>query len=461
LEWTDIQGTHPAQDEGSAAGITVEGGAALHALGGVWDQNHEFGLVLYDASSAILDGVTVSGQDASGEGAGVALFDDATLVANDLVVADNLGSGVMATDQAWVELRGFHIQAHRSGWEGVATGVVGGSALSASEDSTLTAAAGRVVDSERAGVWILDDASVTLEDVEVQGTRAGADGLGGRGVHAEGSFQLTCTGCDIVENGDIGIYLSGGTSEVMGSRASGNRALGESSVGTGLSIRRTAGPGLYLTAGALSCERCDVSESLFAAALNFAGVMDLDESTLVDTAPDPVRGGGFGVYSDSAHRGSWTRVDDGVIEGNILAAAYFRGTEYPSEYEITDSILVAGTPEDGLRRPWGNLVVGTGGLPRWDAELDEGLRVEDCTLEGSPTEAILLDQHSSAWLVGNTYLGDGHDILQQRCSEDEALDLSGEEDARSVALCDGTRRDLMDIEFALYIVDIELPQPPQ
>lgn len=277
---------------------------------------------------------------------------------------------------------------------------------------------GSVVDID--GLWIEDsigvgmtisDSMVTARDVHVArlseshyldmpdggGVMASGVGLLVSGSAAPGRSRMDGVQISDVRMAGI-VVMHGGEVEVEGGQISGVRRLrtlddavgvlvasGGAFLGTDLEISEVEGPGCAASYGSLSCSACSVHDTEFAGIIARNGAhVELSGGTEIrDNLPGD-QGGGYGIYTNSIYGAPHLVLDDVLVGPHVRAAVMLRGAgpTDPGSLSLSNSTLY-GSDNERADRPAGNaLVVAFSTL--------EAVSVQDSTLRGSSTEALLV-----------------------------------------------------------------------
>jgi hypothetical protein len=469
-----IRGTTPNEAGAFGRGVDVELGGYARVERTELSGNHNIG------AFASLDGIleltdcTVSDQrvaDITPATVGVSAQESGHVLATRVVVSDNRGLGVSAVMEGVVELvdsevletrarsgdqpRGINVQLggqvigrglRVEGNDSLGLYAYGEGSLIDLEDSVVRSSrrldelpgvgaqilggatlTGRGVlfegHEEVALVIALAGSRVTLEDSEVRGTRPGASGLVGQGVHVRDGALLEGAGLEIIDNMGIGLVVSGADAraELHDSRVAGTKTSVAMGSGQGVSVQLDGrvsasglvvedneGPGLYLLAGgAALLTEPDLRANHFAgAALLAGGVLSITGGQVRDNVPSSGSGGGVGVYA-------WDLLGADHLELDGVSFSDHLGPDVYLVGEGVHTIVDCSFEGSSLG------VLATGGIGRWQADGSAGLLLQDNRFEGLDGDAILLDG-SSASLVGNHFadLG-GEPLYRQRCDETE------------------------------------------
>ncbi|MDP6932695.1 MAG: right-handed parallel beta-helix repeat-containing protein, partial [Myxococcota bacterium] len=333
--------------------------------------------------------------------------------------------------------------------------------------------------SHQMGVYV-EDSTATIDLVRILDTQTNTAGEGGRGIDAWNS-SLVATDCLVQANHGIGLMLheSDATLEgvqiletrrdTIGSTAFGLVSqLNATVVATGLEVRDTAGPALYVIVDALlDCTDCSLTDNAFAGAVVQAGGnLVLRESLIEGTASGGNTGAGQGVFVSDL---GWDAIVDGrqlglptfsmlasSIRDNEMGAVYIKGA---GAYQLTGNSLSGGPGLDLESGPWphGDAVFVTAGdkVPAaWDEEEQVGLLLEGNTFSDSAGAGIFLDG-ASATLSDNTYEGNNSDLIRQSCGEAEAPDGLDDEPLSTTELCPEYDYLTRDVVLMAYLVESE------
>jgi len=227
-----------------------------------------------------------------------------------------------------------------------------------------------------AGVYVAQSSVVTLDNVDVTGTKAGMLPGGGMGV----------------------LVVDEGVVQANGLRVS-------DSQGAGL---------LAMPDARIEATDVQVSGSGTADAVALGGELQLTNGSLSGATPSAEYGGGVGLFALDFRGPARVVLDDITFSDTIGPGLYLRG---PGSYEIRDSTFSDSGDIRGV--PGG--VFATEGIEAWvpgeDEEPGTGLLLAGNSFDGMGLDAILLDG-AGATLADNTF-GDvaGEPLFVQRCGE--------------------------------------------
>ncbi len=329
-------------------GIFVQRSAELRATECDLDHNTGAGLHALDYGSKVeLSNCEVSAtvpmRHALG-GYGVEIMGGAKLVADDCLLFDNRGVGVLAVDPGTqVELRGTTIRdtgPDDNGRLGYGIETYGGAQLTAHDCLVANNTTGGI-QAALAGTW------VAVQDCCVNGTQPDTTGEFGYGIEVQSGATLTASNCELDRNTSIGFFVTDIVSRAQLRDVTISRTMAglddESAVALGLCIQNGAhaaahgtvlyeneGPGLHSVGetSLLACLDCDISDNQFAGAVVVdGGALELSSSGIYRTQRSANIGGGVGVYA--AQQWNWAAplltVSDCTISVNQLAGIHVAG----------------------------------------------------------------------------------------------------------------------------------------
>ncbi len=408
-----IRDTRQTDDGAHGSGIEVGRGATL------------------TLESSVISGFRIFGVGLTGEGT-VAQIDGTTL--RDAVGADVApsGIGVVVLDQAAVEISA----------------------------STFTNVAGM-------GIAVLESgSSAVVSDTTITGTRTvGPQGQYGIGMAAGIGASLVATGCELADNGSIGVLVSdvGSQATLEDVRISDTQrgeaytvGVGAAVVGggelsaDGLTISGCVGPGLYaMSPGSrLSCRGCLVEDAQFAGVVAEQGAaLALSDSEITGTAVGSNVGGGVGIWARAEElEVTSIEVVGCTVSDNPVGGVWLSG---PGSYQLQDNVLHGGEGETrGSLVRCGDVVYARAGVSAWDGQ--QGLYLEGNTLRDGHGAGLFLDG-ATATLAGNAWSANSVDVVTQgsACAVPPA-GLDGEPVA-STELCPDWDYSTCGDEFELYL----------
>ncbi len=464
---TVVLDTAPGPNGDGGRGIDVGSGAALTATRCTVSGNTEIGVLGSDAGTTldlqdtdVLD--TVPTAD-GGLGMGISVRGGAALHAERCTVQGNADVGVYGSGvDTWVDL----IDTRVSDTHPHADGTFG-RGLDFQDGAGLTATRCTLDGNSDVGVFGSDaGTTMDLEDTVIQDTSPRPSGAGGRGIEVESGAALTATGCTLDGNTEIGVLTEGPGSAVelvdtaildthrgrvvslaLGAAAQHDGYLHASDC----EITGTEGPAVYATTGGGAVlEQVDLTASHFAAVVVLDADVDLSATTITGTLPDEEWGGGFGVYANDHFGPATLTLADSTIGPHDYAAVWLDGD---GTYEIERNTLEgsAGVEIGG----WvlhGNALFVENGVTAWDGAT--GLRLVDNTFQGAPGIAVLLDG-SSALLDGNSWADDGSTLRQQTCGDAVPLNDTAPDWAPEWNVCPAAN---VMTAYDLVLTTLYLPQ---
>ena len=281
--------------------------------------------------------------------------------------------------------------------------------------------------------------------------------------------RLAASSCVVDGNAEVGILASSEGTEVSledtvifgsvrawGAEYTVSEGLGSQRGATvhalGISVTGTEGPGVFVTdEGMLSCEGCTLQDNTFAGAVVwFGGVLELTDAVITGNEADGEVGGGVGIYASDRGGSSTLVLDSSEVTEHDFAAVWLDtgGAVDDGSYALSGNTLSGGAGQNLSPNVHvhGDAVFTTGGVTAWDGE--RGLLLEDNTFQDSAGAGVFLDG-SSAYLSGNTYIGNAVDLWQQDC---EGVPLPiGLEEAPVVEMCPEYDRITAPLEFHLVL----------
>ena len=317
------------------------------------------------------------------------------------------------------------------------------------------------------GISVLESgSSVVVADTLISGTRTvGNEGQYGIGLAAGIGASLEATGCELADNGAMGVLVSdeGSVMTLDDVLISGTRrgtaytvGVGAAVVGggelsaTAVTISGCAGPGLYaMSPGTqLSCTSCGIEDTEFAGAVAEQGaVLSLSDCEISATSVGSNVGGGVGIWASATElEPTSIEVTGSALSGHPVGAVWLEG---PGSYRLQANELHGGEGEvRGSLVRCGDAVYARDGVAAWDGE--QGLYLEGNTLRESHGAGLFLDG-ASATLAGNDWSGNTVDVVAQgtTCAEPpDGLDI---EPVTSTELCPTWDYSTCGDEFELYL----------
>ncbi len=465
LRDTTVSDTEPASDGSFGAGVIAQEGASVELVACVVEDNVYAGIGA-DASFVDVEDTTIRGTRPPAHGVGgvgILMVDGAVLEGAGCTVEENSEVGVAVgyagTGLTLRDSRIVGTLVAPDGTGGYGLQVDGGASaelygVEISENTAIGAIA------QGAGTWLY------LEDSLISGTLADPGGGGGYGLQAVQGASVATAGSTLDSNMTDGALSSGEGSTLdlhdtsitntLRGRLLGfglGLAAAEGGVATAdrLTISGTAGPGIYVGRGEVSCEGCVLSDNLYAGAVAVRGALTLTHTRITDTTTDEEFGGAFGVYGIGAFGPLAITVTDSTIGPHAYAGIWLDGD---GAYDIERNVL-SGSPGVlcGDTPAHGNAVFAENGVRAWDGA--SGLLLADNTLTDSPAIAVLLDG-ASALVAGNVWSANTTDLRQQRCEGVEVLSEAELAGVPTATICPGTNLlTAYDVGFSsLYLPEI-------
>jgi hypothetical protein len=426
-------------------GIVLQEAAALFAEDCWIEDNSEGGIFLSDVgTTAHLSRVDVTGTRSAADGTGgwgISVQSGARLEAEGCRIEDNGEHGIFVGHEGSVArlhdvvVKNTHPLADE--FEDTYDGTYG-RGIVVQEGASLYAEDCWIEDNSDVGIYLASEGTTAhLVGVDVIGTRVPNAGIGGRGIVVQNSAFLIAEDCRVEDNAETGISVGWYSAEahLIDVTVTNTRRPPESTMAIGIlcqaysslqatdvRVERTEGIGLYVVHySELSCRQCDLQDNAFAGAVVLdQGLLDLSETTILDTAADANEGGGVGVFAADTLMASNLRIRDVHVEGQPLAALWIEGEGFRT---VEDSVLVGGTgetvhfPDGSSEVLHGDAVVVTGGARE--------LYLVGNTIRDAPRAGVLIDD-SSATLSGNTFEGNGTDLVWQNCGDSAEPVVLGE-----------------------------------
>lgn len=201
-----------------------------------------------------------------------------------------------------------------------------------------------------------------------------------------------------------------------------------------LVVRDSDGVALLSQGSTTSCQGCTLHGNTFASVVfNHSGSLALSECTISGTSPDSNEGGGYGVFAarHDASESMRLRVEDSEIGPHRRAAVLIDGD---IDVQLIGNTLSGGPSSASSNQPRGQAVFALQTTASTEQDVTSGLWLSENVLQDAALGALFL-HGASATLSGNTWSGNGVDVVQQFCGDEPNLvDLSLEE-LDSVELC--------------------------
>ena len=467
-----IHGTQPDSTGFYGQGIQASAGATLTVDGCELYENTHAGITIgEDGTTAVITDTVIRDTQPTGDGEHGSCLEvghgaSVTLQRGELHDFRIFGIGVTGEDtQVLVEDSTVRDAIGTAALpSGLGAFVSDGGALEI-RGSTFTNVAGMGVASLEEG------SSVLISDSTILGTRTvGADGQFGIGLAAGIGGSLEARGCELIDNGSMGVLVSDEGSllslddvliQGTGRGLAYTVGVGVAAVSGGevsasaLTIAEVEGPGLYaMTTGTtLSCDTCTIQDTQFAGAVVEQGAaLILSDSEILDTTPASNVGGGVGVWADTQD-GETTRLEllDSAVTGNPIGGVWLSG---PGSYQLQGNDLQGGEGEvRGSLIRCGDAVYARDGVSAWDGE--RGLVLEDNTIREGHGAGLFLDD-ASATLAGNDWDSNTIDLVAQGGACAQAPDGLDDEPVATTELCPTWDYSTCGDEFELYL---ELASP--
>lgn len=201
---------------------------------------------------------------------------------------------------------------------------------------------------------------------------------------------------------------------------------------TGVDVSDVGDHGIVSSSSDFDCTNCTVQRADQVGVLVEGGDVRFDHLSVLDIAAR--RGGAAGVLLRGRNDPSTMVFMDATIDAGGLAAMWISGEDTASalpavRIEGSDLKGGPGVDTDGVL-VHGNAIFAVGPFLPWDGAT--GLLVSDTILHDSQI-GVLLDG-ASATLAGNTWTGNGVDLVQQHCG----AAIVGAEEAPTQELCPET-----------------------
>jgi len=448
-----------AADDEYGVGVNLQKWATLTATDTLFQGNHHTGITVGMSSVMHLERCEVSETQLDGVGdygTGIDVQGGGELTAIDTIVRDNHSVGISVTEAAAVleriEVRDTAM--NEAGEFGYGIEVFDGSEAFIT-DSVIQG-------NHNIGVYAAGS-ELTLEGSAVLDTQVNGDSDSGYGVVADSGSTLWMTESTLQGSHTAGLLVSQSTAVIERSEVIDTRrgAVAESAFGVisqhfstltaeELSVRGTDGIGVFAGWSELSCSSCALIGNALAGAVSAEhATLELLDSSISDT--EQWQGaGGVGVLATDQVGETSLRVSGSTIQGNPLAGIYLQGA---GDYEFSEN-TIAGA--GGVEVDSGFWAHGDGVFVTRGAESAS----TDGSFDGNAFQdnigaAIFLDG-GSASLDGNTYHGNGVDLVRQSCADVEAPSGLDDEPLTSVESCPSYDYLTQQIDFSIYYQEIEV-----
>lgn len=433
-----------------SAAVTVATGAELDATGLEIDATVGAGMLIDGAGTQLRlrDGsvrgtLTPANADAANAECGLFVQNGANAELENVRVEETVGVGVAVMGEgASVVARDLEVTGSVETRAGIGQGV------SVAQSGRFRCTDCRIVDNTEHGIRARGSSTaVTLEDVEVRGTRSTADGYFGRGIGVYTGASLVGTRVVLAENTGVGILASGdnsivrlSNSDIGWTRFARSEARAEGAVSQ-LQARLTiadsevhdnAGPGVVSqSGGGTTVMRSVIQRNEFSGLVAIDGELTVQESLIENNPVSQNFGGGIGIYGRSETGRASVSAILNTVGPHPLAAVWFEGD---GDYIIRANDLYGGEGlVQGRERVHGNAVFAFGGV-RARAE-EQGFTLGENTFHGTTEVMVLFDASSARvglnWWESETARAD---VWAQRCDPSNTVIVP--EDVRMVA-CDG------------------------
>jgi hypothetical protein len=435
LTRTSIRDTGPDERGNSGYGMRISDGATLQATSCELAGNQGYGVLVNDPGTTVtLNDTTVSGtlsDQNSGQGSGILVTEGATLELEGCLVDNNVGSGIAVQDAGTMAT--LQYTTIRDGQS--APGESSGYGIEVAQGARLQATSCDIADNSQIGIFITGAGTMaTLTYTDVRGTRFGESGDHGVGVEVNTGGKVTLASCNIEGNAGAGLLVAdpGTQASLEDVRVAGSLPATKGDDGFG--VQASNGASLELAA-------CDIAGN------TTLGLLAQDEGTSValfdtvirDTQPALSDGTGFGA---EVWGGATVRLESSSIEGNtgLGIAVGFQGTYV----ELVDSRINNTLPEpDGeagyALQAWGGSIV-VAEASEFSANTALGIVAADVG-----TEVVLRDSLVADTRAGGSG-GDGYGIEVIRGAQLEATScvVDGSVNAGICAFDAGTLVSLRD-----------------
>ncbi len=420
-------------------GLEIMEGASASADGCTLERNTTVGVLVTSSSSLTLRDSSVNRTRLGGYpvGYGVQVQSGATLIAEGVEIAENETVGISVfqagTQAQLIDCAVRDNLPDETGQAGAGIVVAYGAAFAA-DGLRVVGNHGAGLSAEHAGTHVV------LRDSSISETSCDANGDFGYGIQVSDSAQLTAMRCELTSNTNTSIITRdpgthallrdsaiAGTTPGYGwqsmTATGASVQQGATLTATGLSIRDTQGPGLYVVAegSSIDCEACELTANQFAGAAALSGgSLTMRSSTITDTVDQANLGGGVGVFAAL----QWEEWEWGLpaltLEACTISSSSLAGVWLSGEGAYT---LAGNTITDSVGIPHcnGNRCgegVYASATSAWDGAT--GLLLEGNTISGNAGAGVLLDD-ASAQLDQNTWSDNTPDLLVQGASCDELL----------------------------------------
>ena len=347
-----------------------------------------------------------------------------------------------------------------------------GYGLEVQDRASLLAQGCDISGNSSASVMAQDEgSSLTLEACTVRDTAPKWEGELGLGIHAQLQASVvvrdselsghTTLGAVVVDPGTVlelertsieGTTTGGRYTAGIGVAAQNSGTL----IATELTVTGAEGPGLMVsTMGSASCDGCTFDGNGFAGVVLLTGSsLRVENSTIVGCVAQENLGGGAGVYAENLHAAYPTELElrGNTMRDNTMAGVWLQGEGY---YQLHDNTIEGG---EGWERSGyakcGDAVYASGVTGSWEDGV--GVRISGNTLQNSRGAGVFLNE-ATATLDGNSWAGNGVDLITQGAGCEAAPSGLDDEPVASVELCpSGHDYGTCDDEFALVLELAEL-----
>ena len=416
LSNVEVRETRSMADGTKGRGIEVQEGASLDAEDCLVEGNTDAGVFVSTESTGFLSNVVVRDTQPMADGnwgKGIQVQEGASLQAEGCLVEGNTTTGIGAESAGTrVYLSNVVVRETRP----IADGVYGW------------------------GISVDLGAALWAEDCLVEGnTEVGI-------LSCHGGTTVHLSNVEVLETRRPAIYsVAAGMVSQHGAFLSASDVV----------VSQTQGPGIFATQGGdLSCTGCELLDNAYAGAGLWAGgTIALLDTTIAGTVPDANEGGGVGINASDRFRVGTLLIENTIIEDQPYSAIWLDGS---GSFTIRDSTLVGGYgmefeyPDGTTTMQHGDAVVVTGGVTAWDGA--NGLLLEGNEIQNAVRTGVLLDG-SSAMLTNNSFTGNSTDLIWQDCDGvDEPVGLN---DVPAVEYCPGYNHHIAPLEFNLILEEIE------
>ncbi len=465
LDGVTVRDTQPDPFGEYGLGLAIHEGEAS-VTDCVFERNHGVGLLAFEGALLDVEGTAVRDTLAPpewGYGRGIEAQLGATVLARGCVLEGNTEIGLLAYEGAHAVIEEVEILDTRPR---EATGDFG-VGLAVESGASLEATSCRIEGSTDVAVFLHEPGtSAVLTDTVVRGTQPTAAGEYGRGIEVQDGATLQLHGCTLEDHAEVGLMALWEASVwITDTAVRGIHRSPTTAIGTGVAIEAAAtlqatglvaeqceGPGLMAgDTTVVVCDGCALADNAFAGAVVSDGALTLLGGELRGTVPDANQGGGVGLYVAQPVHETAVVLDGVRVADNTYAGVWVDG---PSAVELRGCELRGGDgvvytyPSGETLRLHGDAVYATGGIGAWDGA--SGLLLEANQLLDSAGPAVFLDG-ASATLEGNTFAGNGVDLLQQACAGVAPPD--GHEEAPAAELCPAYDWPTVAVAFDAYLVE--------